>query len=94
MSWYAVINKATGELRSTGSSVGEDLPATLAVVEIDEPDFDTQEWDMAGRRFRAKVIRDRAAEFLADPEVAAIAGRLTLMERATLAEKLRKVLDG
>lgn len=92
MKWYAVFDQESGELRSTGTSLGEDLPKSLGVVEIAEPDFATQEWDARTRGFRAKVIRDRAAEFLADPEVAAIAGRLTELERATLAAKLREAL--
>lgn len=92
MTWYAVFDQETGELRSTGTSLGEGLPKTVGVAEIAEPDFATREWDAGTRGFRAKVIRDRAAEFLSDPEVAAIAGRLTELDRATLAAKLREAL--
>jgi len=42
MTWYAVYDKATGALMSTGSVIGDPLPDELAVVECDEnPDHST-----------------------------------------------------
>ena len=74
MTWYAVYDKTTGELYSTGTVIDPDsLPEHLEYKVLPEAvDFGIQKWDSANKIFVSKepdVRRKTLEERLADLEV-------------------------
>jgi hypothetical protein len=54
--WYAVCDKETGELKSTGTVLPETLDGAYEVIGLDEPwDAAIHDWDAANKRKTAKV---------------------------------------
>lgn len=52
MTWYSVYEQATGRLISSGSSVGQDLPQGLVVLEqAEKPDPDKTRWDETAKDY-------------------------------------------
>ena len=54
--WHAVIDKATGEARSFGTSVAEDLPAGLEAVPVDHQPGIGETWDAKTRAIVAAPL--------------------------------------
>lgn len=65
MTWYAVYDKATGALISTGSVIADPLPDELAVVVcVEDPDH--SRWDPDFKDFLGPVLDDESTP---DPNV-------------------------
>ncbi len=89
MAWFAVVEKATGKLLSTGTVVDGNLPATLEVLPIAEQPGEASEWDEATKSLKPRPQRPhRLDEFLADAVVASIMQSLTPAQRQALRTKL------
>ena len=72
MNWFAVINKSTGRLMSTGTRVGKNLPATLEVRALSKKPSDDEMWDEGTRTFVARpapTIIDRVDDIMNDPSL-------------------------
>ena len=96
MTWYAVVDKQTGEAVSFGTVLADELPAHLEAIEIaaQPSKGDGTRWDSATRRIvdiPTPPVVDKVGLVLADPVVAAITAKLTAGERAALEEKLRRL---
>ena len=96
MTWYAVVDKQTGEAVSFGTVLADELPEHLEAIEIaSQPSKrDGTRWDAATRKLveiPAPPVVDRVGLLLADPVVTAITAKLTSGERAALEEKLRRL---
>lgn len=71
--WYAVIDTATGRLRSVGTVLPQALPDGLSAFELGEtrPDLDAQMWDESTRAFMPRPPKlppvDRLDDFSSSP---------------------------
>lgn len=64
--WYAVIERITGELVSTGTVLADPLPADLEALALTEPvNFETQAWDVPGQQFVARTAPDPLPDLVA-----------------------------
>lgn len=55
--WYAVIERATGALYSTGTVLADPMPDELEALPLDhEPDFEAERWNPAARAFVPIVV--------------------------------------
>lgn len=74
--WVALYESASGRLISLGTVVVSPLPAGVATLALPgPPDFSTTEWNAASRTFvarPARVVQDRIAAFMADPDITAL----------------------
>lgn len=71
--WFAVHDRATGELRSLGTVVAD--PAHLAAQGLEArelgetaPDQHTHRWDSATRAFVLRVVKDRLDDIVTDAQ--------------------------
>lgn len=96
MAWFAVYEKATGRLVSTGTVVAAPLDPTLAQVALAvAPDFSVQDWDPVTKTPIAKTPAATRVEMLVgDPAVAAMLAKLTPAERIALRQKLDDLFSG
>jgi hypothetical protein len=73
MTWYAVIDKATGELFSLGTLVADRLPAEFDAIPlsiVEAPDWTLVQWNASTRAFEALPKKRSAVdEILAQPEI-------------------------
>jgi len=96
MKWFAVCEKATGRLISTGTIVADPLDSGLEKIELaDAPDFSAQDWDPVAKTLTAKAPAATRVEMLVgDSAVAAMLAKLTLGERTALRQKLDELFGG
>lgn len=77
--WYAVCDKATGELISTGSVIADPLPDHLEKIELAQaPDWKTQDWDAEKKALTEKPAQARRRDLLR------VLDRLTIDEARAL----------
>ena len=73
MPWFAVIVRATGEIRSICRKVTPNLPSSLEALQLArKPETDKELWDKTARTFvprPPKVIFDRVDDILNDPSL-------------------------
>lgn len=92
MTWYAVVDKATGEAVSFGTVLGELVDHLEAIQILEQPDR-TKRWDAATKTIvDVPPPPDAVATLLNDPTVSAITSKLSKGEKAALEEKLRAVI--
>ena len=96
MAWFAVYEKATGRLVSTGTVVADPLDSGLEKVALAAaPNFSAQEWDPAAKALVAKAAAISRVEMLVgDSAVAAMLAKLTVAERIALRQKLDELFGG
>lgn len=96
MTWFAVYEKATGRLVSTGTIVADPLDPGLEKVALaTAPDFSAQDWDPAAKALVAKALAATRVEMLVgDAAVAAMLTKLTPAERIALRQKLDDLFGG
>ena len=96
MAWFAVYEKATGRLVSTGTVVADPLDPELEKVALAaRPDFSAQDWDPAAKVLVAKAAATSRVDMLVgDGAVAAMLSKLTLAERIALRQKLDDLFGG
>lgn len=83
MTWYAYIDKQTGELKSTGTVRPAKVPDHLEEKELDGPvDFSAQEWDKEAREMVQKAPDTRPLGLLE------IAERMTQEDISTVLKAL------
>src|SRR3569623_1118052 len=56
MAWHAVYRLSDNALMSVGEVVADPMPDGLASVQIDEPNFETHEWDAATLSFVPRAV--------------------------------------
>ena len=96
MSWFAVYEKATGRLVSTGTVVADPLDPGLEKVALSAaPDFSAQDWDPVAKTLVAKAAATSRVEMLVgDSAVAAMLAKLTPAERIALRQRLDDLFGG
>jgi len=96
MAWFAVYEKATGRLVSTGTVVADPLDPELEKVALAaRPDFSAQDWDPGTKALVTKAPAATRVEMLVgDSAVAAMLSKLTLAERIALRQKLDDLFGG
>lgn len=96
MAWFAVYEKATGRLVSSGTVVADPLDPTLEKVALAvAPDFSAQDWDPGAKAFVAKTpAATRVDMLVGDAAVVAMLAKLTLAERIALRQKLDDLFGG
>lgn len=96
MAWFAVYEKATGRLVSTGTVVADPLDPGLEKAALAAaPDFSAQDWDPAAKALVAKAPAATRVEMLVgDAAVAAMLAKLTPAERIALRQKLEDLFGG
>lgn len=88
MTWFAVIDKATGEAVSFGTVIADPLPAHLEAVEVEgQPKKGVRAWDAATRTMVPHVVPSPAKTAVEEKLDAALA------ELATVKTKL-DAIDG
>lgn len=96
MKWFAVCEKATGRLVSTGTVVADPLDSGLEKIELaDAPDFSAQDWDPAAKALVAKAPATTRVDMLVgDAAVTAMLAKLTPAEQIALRQKLDDLFGG
>jgi len=96
MSWFAIYEKATGRLVSTGTVVADPLDPGLEKVALAAaPDFSAQDWDPTAKALVAKAPAATRVEMLiGDSAVAAMLAKLTPAERIALRQTLDDLFGG
>jgi hypothetical protein len=96
MPWFAIYEKATGRLVSTGTVVADPLDPGLEKVALAAaPEFGAQDWDPAAKALVAKAPATTRIEMLVgDASVAAMLAKLTPAERIALRQKLDDLFGG
>lgn len=92
--WYAIIEKQTGKLCSTGTVIAEVLPAHLEAQPIDAPPSD-RIWDEAMRSFKPALPELRPEPIQGGPRVTlgGLLGALSAGQKLQLLLELSKDLD-
>lgn len=82
MAWYAVYDKKTGELYSTGTVIDiEKLPEHLVYKELpEEVDFDVQEWDITTKEMKSK--QPEVKQLTIDEKLAALESKIDSLTEA------------
>jgi hypothetical protein len=92
MTWFAVVDAATGELVSTGTTVAEELDERLEVIELGD-ELPAGVWDAQARRFveapPAPTVDERLAD---DPDFKAMTAGEKRITR-TILRQLRGTPD-
>ena len=93
MAWFAVVEKATGRLLSTGTVVAASLPDTVEVLPIDEQPGEMKEWDAATKTLKDRPVEaPRLDQFLGDSIVGTLLQKLNAADRQALRNKLEAYL--
>lgn len=102
--WYAAFKKATGELISIGTVVGDSFPADLEVKELigyippsadDSPEKLPPIWNATTRQFDARPDRvkvDRVADFFSSTKLPAVVKNLPVSAKNGVIEALVELL--
>ena len=96
MSWFAVVERATGILVSVGTVLADPMPDHLEALPLGESKFDslTHRWDPATRTIVTKPAPlpdvDRVEEFIA--RVPVLASRLNAAQMTTFRTELGRLL--
>ena len=96
MTWFAIYEKATGRLVSTGTVVADPLDPGLEKVALAAaPEFGAQDWDPTAKALVAKAPATTRVDMLVgDAAVAAMLAKLTPAERIALRQKLDDLFGG
>jgi len=95
MTWYAVVEDATGRLISTGEVLANPLPVGMVALTIGSAPGDKM-WDEVTRTFIArppKVFIDRFTDLLARPGVQTLYNSLTTARKTQLRDALIWLLN-
>lgn len=96
MPWFAIYEKATGRLVSTGTVVADPLDPGLEKAALAAaPDFSARDWDPVAKALIVKAAATTRVDMLVgDAAVAAMLAKLTLAERIALRQKLEDLFGG